>query len=245
MKVTLNLASQPYVDVRSVIWRLRIIMLALAVLAVPLFLLLRSEQQKAQIANNRVNTMQRQVQTLESRQQGYEALMRQPRNAAVLNEANYLNELFRRKSFSWTATMTDLETVLPAGVQVLSLDPAISKTGEVVIQLRVTGARDRAIELVQNLEKSRHFASPRLVGETLAQSANPNHQFQPISQSSLVNFDILADYRPLSNQEIKASKAEAARSEKPAAKKTSAIPNRKLPMRAKPSAGIARKQGGR
>ena len=245
MKVTLNLASQPYVDVRSVIWRLRIIMLALAVLAVPLFLLLRNEQQKAQIANNRVNTMQRQVQTLESRQQGYEALMRQPRNAAVLNEANYLNELFRRKSFSWTATMTDLETVLPAGVQVLSLDPAISKTGEVVIQLRVTGARDRAIELVQNLEKSRHFASPRLVGETLAQSANPNHQFQPISQSSLVNFDILADYRPLSNQELGASKAEAARSEKPAAKKTSAIPNRKPPKRAKPSAGIARKQGGR
>lgn len=245
MKVTLNLASQPYVDLRSVIRRLRLIMLVLAALAVPLFLLLRSEQEKAQVANNRVNAMQRQVRTLESRQQGYEALMRQPRNAAVLNKANYLNDLFRRKSFSWTATMTDLETVLPAGVQVLSLDPAISKTGEVVIQLRVTGARDRAIELVQNLEKSRHFASPRLVGETLAQSANPNHQFQPISQSSLVNFDILADYRPLSNQELEASKAKAAKSEVHAARKTGAISPRKPIKRAKPSAGINRKQGAR
>lgn len=245
MKVTLNLASQPYVDVSSVIQRLRIIMLVLVVLAVPLFLLLRSEQQKAQIANNRVSTMQSQIRALEKRQQGYAALMRQPQNAAVLNRANYLNSLFRRKSFSWTATMTDLETVLPAGVQVLSLDPAISKSGEVVIQLRVTGARDRAIELVQNLEKSRHFASPRLVGETLAQSANPNHQFQPISQSSPVNFDILADYRPLSNQELKESQAKAAGREHPSAKKASAPPVRKPRIGAKPSAGIARKHGGR
>ncbi|HUY81903.1 MAG TPA: hypothetical protein VMU92_09285 [Acidobacteriaceae bacterium] len=244
MKITLNLASQPYVDVRSVLRRLRLIMLVLIVLAVPLFLLLRSEHKKAQIANSRVGTMEHQVQTLESRQQGYVALMHQSRNAAVLNRAKYLNSLFRRKSFSWTATMTDLETVLPAGVQVLSLDPAVSKTGEVVIHLRVTGARNRAIELIQNLENSRHFASPRLAGETLAQNSNPNNKFQPISASSLVNFDILADYRPLSNQELEASKA-AAKSAKSAAKKTTPHSRRAAHKLTKPSAGRARKQGAR
>ncbi|HTV05014.1 MAG TPA: hypothetical protein VME86_06560 [Acidobacteriaceae bacterium] len=205
MKITLNLASQPYVDVRSVLRRLRLLVLVLVVLAVPLFLLLRAEQKKAQQAIHRVNAMQDHVVALENQQASYEALMRQPRNAVVLRKANYLNSLFRRKSFSWTATMTDLETVLPAGVQVLSLDPAITKNGEVVIHLRVSGARDRAIELVQNLEKSRHFASPRLAGETLAQNSNPNNQFQPISASSPVNFNILADYRPLTNQELEAS----------------------------------------
>lgn len=246
MKITLNLASQPYVDLRSVLRRVRLLMLALIVLAVPLFFLLRSEQKKAQFANDRIHSMQNKVQAFETRQQNYEALMRRPQNAIVLRKADYLNSLFRRKAFSWTATMTDLETVLPGGVQVLSLDPAIMKNGDVVIHLRVIGARDRAIQLVQNLEKSRHFASPRLAGETLAQSSNPNsNQFQPISESSLVNFDILADYRPLSNQEMEASTASSSKTVKPAEKKSRKHLPRPVRTWVKPSAGIPHKQEAR
>jgi len=203
MKITLNLASQPYVDLRSVLKRLRILMAALVLVTIPLFLLLKAEQKKAESATARVNELQNRVHGLEQQQQSYQALMRQPQNAAVLDASGYLNGLFRRKAFSWTATMTDLETVLPSGVQVLSLDPAITKSGQVEIHLRVSGARDRAIELVQNLEKSRHFASPRLAGETLAQASGQNNAFQPVSASSAVNFDILADYRPLKADEQK------------------------------------------
>ncbi len=47
-EITLNLASQPYVDLRTVLNRLRMIMLVLILLAIPLFLLLKSEQKKAQ-----------------------------------------------------------------------------------------------------------------------------------------------------------------------------------------------------
>ena len=201
MKITLNLASQPYVDLRSVLNRLRVVMLILILLAVPLFLLLKSEQKKAQIATARVHAIQNNVGNLQRQQQSYQALMRQPQNAAALTQSSYLNSLFRRKAFSWTATMTDLETVLPEGVQVLSLDPAIMKNGEVVIHLRVNGARDRAIALVQNLEKSRHFASTRLVGETLAQTSNQNSGAEPVSASTAVIFDILADYRPVTSEE--------------------------------------------
>jgi type IV pilus assembly protein PilN len=203
MKITLNLASQPYVDLRSVLKRLRVIMLVLALVAIPLFLLMKSEEKKAQGATARVDAMQNRVQSLERQQQSYRALMQQPQNAAVLIKSDYLNGLFRQKAFSWTATMTDLETVLPEGVQVLSLDPAITKSGNVEIHLRVSGARDRAIALVQNLEKSRHFANTRLAGETLAQTSGPNTAFQPVSASTAVNFDILADYRPLAPDEQK------------------------------------------
>jgi type IV pilus assembly protein PilN len=203
MKVTLNLASQPYVDLRTVLKRLRMIMLVLVLLAIPLYLLLKSEETKAASATARVNAMQNNVQSLERQQQSYEALMRQPKNAAALTQSSYLNSLFQKKAFSWTATMTDLETVLPEGVQVLSLDPAITKSGEVVVHLRVSGARDRAIELVENLEKSRHFASPRVVNETLAQTSGQNNGFQPVSASTPVNFDILADFRPLALDEEK------------------------------------------
>jgi type IV pilus assembly protein PilN len=207
MKITLNLASQPYIDLRSVLKRLRIIMLGLALVAIALFFLFNSEQKKAQTATARVDAMHNHVQNLERQQQSYEALMRQPQNAAVLAQSDYLNGLFRQKAFSWTATMTDLEIVLPAGVQVLSLDPAITKSGRVEIHLRVSGARDRAIQLVQNLEKSRHFANTRITGETTAQGSGQNNAVQPVSAETLVNFDILADYRPLTAGELASGKA--------------------------------------
>ena len=195
MKITLNLASQPYVDVHSILKRLRILMAILIVLAVPLWLLLRAEQQKALSATARVHLVDDNVQHLQQQQQSYQELMRQPQNAAVLTQSDFLNSLFRRKAFSWTATMTDLETVLPTGVQVLSIDPEVDRDGKVTIRLRVSGARDRAVELVKNLEKSRHFASPRLAGEALATATatGPNAGLQPINASIPVNFDILAD----------------------------------------------------
>ena len=203
MKITLNLASQPYVDLRMVLRRLRMVMLVLILIAIPLLFLLKAEHKKAEAATVRVEQMQSNVRNLERQQQSYEALMKEPQNAAVLTQAGYLNGLFRRKAFSWTATMTDLETVLPSGVQVLSLDPAITKSGAVQIHLRVSGARDRAIQLVQNLEKSKHFASPRLAGEMLAQTQGQgqNNSFQPVTNTTAVNFDILADYRPVTPEE--------------------------------------------
>ena len=219
MKITLNLASQPYVDLRMVLKRLRMVMLVLILIAIPLLFLLKAEHKKAEAATARVEQMRNNVRNLERQQQSYEALMKEPQNAAVLTQAGYLNGLFRRKAFSWTATMTDLETVLPSGVQVLSLDPAITKSGAVQIHLRVSGARDRAIQLVQNLEKSKHFASPRLAGEMLAQTQGQgqNNSFQPVTNTTAVNFDILADYRPVTPEE-KAAEDKQAEENKTAAK---------------------------
>ena len=83
----------------------------------------RAEQHKAQDATARVQAVEDNVRGLQQQQQSYQALMSQPQNAAVLTQSDFLNSLFRRKAFSWTATMTDLETVLPTGVQVLSYRP--------------------------------------------------------------------------------------------------------------------------
>ena len=108
------------------------------------------------------------------------------------SQMQHLNGLFQHKAVSWTATMTDLETVLPSGVQVMSIDPIVAPDGHVTIRLRVTGDRGRALDLIRNLEKSRHFASPRLASETLATGQGPQNV-----NTGDVNFDILADYRPL------------------------------------------------
>ena len=224
MKISLNLASKPYVDVRSILKRLRILMGILLVLALPLWLLQRAEQKKAQAATARVHAVEDNVRRLRKQQQSYRELMGEPQNAAVLTQSDFLNSLFRRKAFSWTATMTDLETVLPTGVQVLSIEPVVAADGEVTIRLRVSGARDRAVELVKNLEKSRHFASPRLAGEALTTATGPNTAMQPINAAISVNFDILADYRPLSEVEEKeaSSKEKSSNPEKSTAEPVAA-----------------------
>jgi type IV pilus assembly protein PilN len=214
MRITVNLATRPFVELKPVYQRLRIWMGALLVLAIPLWFLARVEQKKADVATARVHSIQASVQQMRRQQQSYQALMRQPQNAAVLTQSDYLNDLFRHKAFSWTATMTDLETVLPTGVQVLSIDPQVLPDGHVTIRMRVSGARERAIELVKNLEGSKHFASPRLSDESLATANTGNQQATPVNGPADVNFDILADYRPLPLEEEHPEKKDVDKHEK-------------------------------
>src|SRR5277367_6607957 len=191
MRITVNLATRPFVELKPVYQRLRIWMGALLILAIPLWFLARVEQKKADVATARVRSMHGSVQQMQRQQQSYQALMRQPQNAAVLTQSDYLNDLFRHKAFSWTATMTDLETVLPTGVQVLSIDPQVLPDGHVTIRMRVSGASERVIELLKNLEGSKHFASPRLAGESLATAnSGGNQPAAPVNASTDVNFDI-------------------------------------------------------
>ncbi|MFZ0632860.1 MAG: fimbrial assembly protein [Acidobacteriaceae bacterium] len=196
MRISVNLASHPYVELRPVYARLRTWTAILVLVGLALWFLYRNERGEAQEAQTRVANVENHVQQLEHERQSYQVLMQQPKNASILRQADFLNGLFRQKAFSWTATMTDLETVLPSGVQVLSLDPIVAPDGHVTIRLRVTGQRNRALDLVRNLEKSRHFASPRVASETLATQGNQGGP-QNASTGSDVNFDILADYRPL------------------------------------------------
>lgn len=206
MKISVNLASHPYVELRPIYARLRTWIVILALLGGALWYLYRNDRTQAQEVEAQVSGVENHVRELEREQQNYQALMQQPKQASILEQSGFLNGLFQHKAFSWTATMTDLETVLPAGVQVLSIDPIVGPDGHVTIRLRVTGDRARALELVRNLEKSRHFAVPRVAQETLAMQSGAG-SVQAVSTSTAVNLDILADYRPLT-PEMSAAAAE-------------------------------------
>ncbi len=166
MRISVNLASRPFVELRPLFARLRLLAAALAVLAVALGFALHSLNKRAAIASAEMDALKAQTSSYQQQRTQNEARMRQPQNAGVLERSRFLNSLFARKSFSWTAVMMDLERVLPVGVQVTSIEPVISKEGDVSIRLRVTGDRLRAIQLVRNLERSQRFITPRLAGET-------------------------------------------------------------------------------
>src|SRR5450432_1605062 len=200
MRILINLASQPFIDLRPLYARLRLVMLALLVAAVPLFFALRHEQRRAEEADARMQTLQASILDMQGRQVGFQRLMAEPENAAVLSQSVFLNQVFARKAFSWTAVMMDLETVLPGGVQVLNIDPIVAADGHVTIRMRVAGPRSLAVDLVRNLEHSHRFLLPRLASES-AETAGSNGQagLQPVSAVSDVDFDVLADYNPLPN----------------------------------------------
>ncbi len=209
MRITLNLATRPFSDLGPAIKRLRIAMGVLALAAIGLGLGLHAVHQKAEEARARDHSLDGELARITQERQGYQERMRQPANAQLLVQAEALNRLFDEKAFSWTLAMEDLETVLPGGVQVSTLEPVRAKDGHITLRLRVIGPRDRAVELVRNLEHSKRFLLPRIVGENSETTGGPGEQMQPVSASNRVNFDLLAEYNPALPGERKAARGQA------------------------------------
>lgn len=195
MRVTINLASRQFADIAPALKNLRTAMAALAGIAALLLIGLYFVHGKAEAARQREHSLDGNISQVRQEQQRYQSTMRQPDNARTLQQSESLNQLFDEKGFSWTLAMEDLETVLPAGVQVTTLEPTI-KNGLITVHLRVIGPRDRDVQLVQNLEHSRHFVVPRIVGETAESTGGPNLQAQPVSASNRFDYDVLAEYNP-------------------------------------------------
>jgi type IV pilus assembly protein PilN len=204
MRISINLATRPFVELRPLFLRLRIVMALLVVVAIALGLWAHAMQHRLNIATGQMDSLRGQTTAAQQERLHNEARMRQGPNAAVLDRAHFLNRLFLEKSFSWTAVMMDLENVLPTGVQVTSIEPQVSASGDVTIRLRVSGERDRAVQLVRNLEHSQRFLQPRLSSEasqakeTVAQRPGFNRpQMNVPTGPPAVEFDILANYNPL------------------------------------------------
>ena len=200
MRINVNLATRPFVELRPFFLRLRIIMAALALAAIVLFIVDHAMARRFDRARADFDQVHTQLVDTQQERNRAQASMTQPANAAVLERARFLNDLFLRKSFSWTAVMMDLETVLPVGVQVTSIEPQVTAEGDVIIHLRVSGDRDRAVQLVRNLERSRRFLQPRLVGESSQAKENGAPAAAPAAapgKPAGVEFDILANYNPL------------------------------------------------
>jgi type IV pilus assembly protein PilN len=199
MRITANLASRPFIDVGPIVRRLRIGMGVLILVGIVLGVGLYALHARAAAVRAREHSLDSDIAAVRGEEQGYENLVRQPDNSTVLAHAATLNKLFDAKAFSWTLAMEDLETVLPGGVQVGNLEPIRdSKDGHITLHLRVLGPRDKAVELVQNLERSRHFLEPRITGEAseTAGNGNANQVQEPVGPANRVTFDLMADYNP-------------------------------------------------
>jgi type IV pilus assembly protein PilN len=219
MRINLNLATRPFADLGPAMKRLRIAMGGLAFVAILLGVGLHAIHKKAEAARARDHSLDGQIAHINQERQGYENLMQQPPNAQLLKQAAVLNKLFDEKAFSWTLAMEDLETVLPGGVQVSTLAPERGKDGRIIVKLKVIGPRDKAVNLVRNLEHSRRFLAPRIVSENAEATDRPGQRTEPVSEADRVDFDLLAQYNPATAEERAAGQNSSGKASKKSAGK--------------------------
>src|SRR5882724_592421 len=246
MRISINLATKPFVELRQLFTRLRIAMGVLAVLAIVLGIWQHGFTAQAREQQRQLDEINAQADKLQQERARNEARMKQPQNAAVLERAQFLNDVFAYKSFSWTAVMMDLEQVLPAGVQVTAIEPQISSTGEVSIRLRVFGDREKAVQLMKNLESSKTFVAPRLANEATQLADKSRTQQQPTASAvGGVEFDIVAGYKPLPARPKSGEKGRTAAADDAEAREDSAtVPDAAKTTNTSRSRVAAKKKGG-
>lgn len=194
MEINVNLANQPYVDSRPIIRGLRISILCLGIATVAVGSVAPFVHKRAEEVRNRGRAAETSLETLHGEQREYQNMMHSSHVVQIAAQTAELNRILDAKAFSWTAVMQDLETVLPSKVQVTAMEPARTKDGTTSLHLRVIGPHEKSIDLLRNLEGSKRFFQPRIVGESLVNNQGSGQKSVAVDAATMMEFDLMVDY---------------------------------------------------
>jgi len=167
MRVDINLATQPYEDVRQFWFRWGGALAGLAVITLGLIYITVSGYQSANQDRDLIHRRDAQIASRDKEQADAQALLNLPQNTSTRDRSQFLNDLFQRKAFSWTKVFENLEQVMPPRLHVVSIHPELTPDNELAIKLSVAGdSRDRALDLVRKMEASQRFRQTEIQQET-------------------------------------------------------------------------------
>ncbi len=184
MRININLASNPYEAAREYTRRMGMVVAALAVLTVGLLGYILYQRSHTRDINQKIAVVKQEIAGLDAEKAQAQAILNQPQNREVADQSQFLNQLFVRKSLSWTHVFTEMEKLMPPNIHVVSMKPEFNRDNQLVLHVVVTTpARDKAVELVKRMEKSPHFRTPQVeaenaVGEGAAGPMGGNIQFE-------------------------------------------------------------------
>lgn len=188
MHIDINLASQPYEDLRRFWLRWGAPLAALAIITLVLLYSVVVGLLAAQKDNALIRQREAQIASRDEERTAAMALLNLPQNRATHDKSQFLNDLFERKAFSWTRVFEDMEQVMPARLHVVSIKPEMGDDNQLLIKLIVAGeSRDRALELVRRMEASKRFQQTHIQAESDVASG---------TGSDRVQFEISAIYVP-------------------------------------------------
>ena len=191
MRVDINLATQPYEDSRRFWLRWGGGLIALGVLSLILIYVMLAGMSGARTDRKTIQQLEAQIAARDQERAQAQALLDEPQNRSTRDRSQFLNDLFQRKAFSWTLAFEDLEKLMPSRLHVVSIHPELTPDHQLQINLAVAGdSRDKALELVRNMESSKRFRETEIEKESVGRETN---------DACGVEFNITALYIPSSD----------------------------------------------
>lgn len=173
MKLNINLATQPYEDAGRFYSAWLPLLIVLAAIALALSVKAFGAFQERRVVARDLAAENEKIERLTQERQQAEATMAQPANSGTRDQAHFLNQVFKRKSFSWTQAFSEMEQIMPRGVQVVSMAPELGNDGQLRFKLEVESSRrDAIIELVRRMEESPHFKQAQIRAEAADRESN-------------------------------------------------------------------------
>jgi len=178
MRVDINLASHPYEDAGPLWLRWGGAMAGLALLTLILLYSALSGWLSARKDRGLIEQREQQIAARDRQKAKAEETLNLAANRGTRDRAQFLNDLFQRKAFSWTRAFEDLERVMPARLHVVSIHPE-KADNQLQIKLVVAGeSRDRALELVKKMEGSQRFQQIQIEQESNQTGQTPGDNIQ-------------------------------------------------------------------
>jgi len=160
MRIPLNLSSEPFRrDRPMIVASVAVGILMAGVLSMLIWL---SFAERGEMADTReaIARLETRVASMSAEQARLESILRQPQNAEVLERSIFLNSLLMRKGISWTRIFSDLESVMPYNVRLISVRPEVTAENEILLAMNVaSAAREPGIEMIKRLETAPQFES--------------------------------------------------------------------------------------
>ncbi|MBI1956354.1 MAG: hypothetical protein HYS38_08175 [Acidobacteria bacterium] len=161
MKIPINLASSPYENLRPYYTGAGVAALVLLALALLLVTKERQDRQETRLLTEQTQQMEREQEEMQQEQQVLEQWLATPAAQQIQAQSAFLNSLLLRKSLSWTQMFMDLEKILPARAQVVSIRPSLNSSAEAELSLTVVATETGPlVEFLKNLESTPRFGSP-------------------------------------------------------------------------------------
>ena len=175
MRLPVNLASEPFRRDRPMIVASSVVAVLLTVVLGMLVWLAVGERNRAAEARSTIAGMERQLQQLQQEESRLQAVLRRPEHAEVLDRSVFLNQLLARKGVSWTKIFSDLESVTPHNVRLMSVRPQINARNELTLEMWVAAqATEPVLQFIMQLEQSPVF------GSTTVPNSLPPSQNEPL-----------------------------------------------------------------
>jgi type IV pilus assembly protein PilN len=165
MRVRLNLATNPLQTHRKFLAVSGLIGAFAGIVFLALAAHVYSVRKSNEALRVRADAIRQEVIGLMRQRDELENFFKEEQNARLNERSTFLNSLIDEQSLNWTQMFMDLEKILPAGVRLVSIEPAHDK-GQVLVRLQVGAISDEAkLKFERALESSPAFKDFREISE--------------------------------------------------------------------------------